>query len=61
MELLSKFLASEHSSARKGGALLPRLIDYEMLTGPDAKRTVGFGWFADGESFVSTAVDNIGA
>ena len=58
MELLSKFLASENPSAPKGGALLPRLIDYEMLTGPDGKRTVGFGWFAGGESFVSTAVGN---
>ncbi|OSD00329.1 hypothetical protein PYCCODRAFT_1437464 [Trametes coccinea BRFM310] len=46
MELLSKFLASENRSAPEGGALLPRLIDYELLTGEDGKRTVGFGWFA---------------
>ena len=50
MELLSKFLASENSGALKGGMLLPRLIDYELLTGQDGKRTVGFGWFAGGES-----------
>ncbi|KAI0631584.1 Saccharopine dehydrogenase-domain-containing protein [Trametes polyzona] len=46
MELLSKFLASENRSAPAEGALLPRLIDYELLTGEDGKRTVGFGWFA---------------
>ncbi|CDO70674.1 hypothetical protein BN946_scf184761.g12 [Trametes cinnabarina] len=46
MELLSKFLASENRSAPEGGTLLPRLIDYELLTGDDGKRTVGFGWFA---------------
>ncbi|KAI0819731.1 Saccharopine dehydrogenase-domain-containing protein [Trametes gibbosa] len=46
MELLSKFLASENRSALADGALLPRLIDYELLTGEDGKRTVGFGWFA---------------
>ncbi|RPD58275.1 hypothetical protein L226DRAFT_536764 [Lentinus tigrinus ALCF2SS1-7] len=46
MELLSKFLASENPGAPKDGSLLPRLIDYELLTGQDGKRTVGFGWFA---------------
>ncbi|TFK83565.1 hypothetical protein K466DRAFT_665741 [Polyporus arcularius HHB13444] len=46
MELLSKFLASENPGAPQDGSLLPRLIDYELLTGPDGKRTVGFGWFA---------------
>ncbi|KAI0665470.1 Saccharopine dehydrogenase-domain-containing protein [Trametes maxima] len=46
MELLSKFLASENGGAPERGALLPRLIDYELLTGEDGKRTVGFGWFA---------------
>ncbi|KAI0653120.1 Saccharopine dehydrogenase-domain-containing protein [Cubamyces menziesii] len=46
MELLSKFLASENRSAPENGSLLPRLIDYELLTGEDGKRTVGFGWFA---------------
>ena len=49
MELLSTFLASENPAAPEGGALLPRLIDYELLTGSDGKRTVGFGWFAGGE------------
>ncbi|TCD71109.1 hypothetical protein EIP91_000203 [Steccherinum ochraceum] len=39
MELLSKFLGPSE-------ALTPRLIDYELLTGEDGKRTVGFGWFA---------------
>ncbi|KIJ19435.1 hypothetical protein PAXINDRAFT_68974 [Paxillus involutus ATCC 200175] len=38
MELLSRFLGRDH--------LLPRLIDYELLIGPDGKRTVAFGWFA---------------
>ncbi|KAI0349833.1 hypothetical protein OH77DRAFT_1431672 [Trametes cingulata] len=46
MELLSKFLASENPNAPQDGTLLPRLIDYELLTGDDGKRTVGFGWFA---------------
>ncbi|TBU54781.1 Saccharopine dehydrogenase-domain-containing protein [Dichomitus squalens] len=46
MELLGKYLASENPHAVQGGALLPRLIDYELLTGEDGKRTVGFGWFA---------------
>ena len=47
MELLSKFLASENPTR---GDSLPTLIDYELLTGEDGKRTVGFGWFAGGES-----------
>ncbi|KAI0791367.1 Saccharopine dehydrogenase-domain-containing protein [Abortiporus biennis] len=38
MELLNKFLSN--------GALSPTLVDYELLIGPDGKRTVGFGWFA---------------
>ncbi|KAI0086800.1 Saccharopine dehydrogenase-domain-containing protein [Irpex rosettiformis] len=38
MELLSKFL--EH------GDLSPRLIDYELLTDEEGRRTVGFGWYA---------------
>ena len=53
MELLSKFLASENPAAPEGGALLPRLIDYELLTGSVGKRTVGFGWFAGGECLLS--------
>lgn len=47
MELLSKFL---HSDNPAGSSLPPRLIDYELLTGEDGKRTVGFGWFAGGMS-----------
>jgi alpha-aminoadipic semialdehyde synthase len=42
MELLSKFL--------QPGSLSPRLIDYELLTDEEGRRTVGFGWFAGGES-----------
>ena len=40
MELLSKFLGH--------GNLSPRLIDYELLTDEDGRRTVGFGWYAGG-------------
>lgn len=40
MELLSKFLGH--------GDLSPRLIDYELLTDEDGRRTVGFGWYAGG-------------
>ncbi|KAH8105477.1 Saccharopine dehydrogenase-domain-containing protein [Cristinia sonorae] len=39
MELLSKFLGPPNT-------LPPRLVDYELLTGEDGKRSVGFGWFA---------------
>lgn len=45
MQLLSKFL---QSPAVPEPHLLPRLIDYELLT-EAGKRTVGFGWFAGGE------------
>ncbi|KAI0698029.1 Saccharopine dehydrogenase-domain-containing protein [Cytidiella melzeri] len=38
MELLSKFLSPRKKS--------PRLIDYELLTDGEGRRTVGFGWFA---------------
>ena len=51
MELLAKFVAASqaHGGTPVGDpALLPRLIDYELLTGEDGKRTVGFGWFAGG-------------
>ncbi|KIJ67291.1 hypothetical protein HYDPIDRAFT_127170 [Hydnomerulius pinastri MD-312] len=41
MELLSRFLSQDPQRH-----LSPRLIDYELLTGRDGKRTVGFGWFA---------------
>ncbi|KAF8639309.1 hypothetical protein AX17_001590 [Amanita inopinata Kibby_2008] len=44
--LLSRFLTSSESSS-SSSQLLPRLIDYELLTDEsDGKRTVGFGWFA---------------
>ncbi|KAF8634324.1 hypothetical protein AX15_000984 [Amanita polypyramis BW_CC] len=43
--LLARFLAAE--SGTGSSELLPRLIDYELLTDEvDGKRTVGFGWFA---------------
>lgn len=41
MELLSKFLTPGDTS--------PRLIDYELLTDENGRRTVGFGWFAGGK------------
>ncbi|KAL5521969.1 hypothetical protein ACEPAF_1825 [Sanghuangporus sanghuang] len=48
--LLSKFLAeSEHgdnANANSNPSLLPTLIDWELLTNGEGKRTVGFGWFA---------------
>ena len=53
MELLSKFLHSDTTES----TLPPQLIDYELLTGGDGKRTVGFGWFAGGMlqlSFISS-------
>ncbi|KAJ7288450.1 Saccharopine dehydrogenase-domain-containing protein [Mycena rebaudengoi] len=41
--LLSKFLVND----RVPDPLMPRLIDYELLTNDtDGKRSVGFGWFA---------------
>ncbi|KAH9840769.1 Saccharopine dehydrogenase-domain-containing protein [Rhodofomes roseus] len=49
MELLSKYVSASHArggSPTEDPALLPRLVDYELLTGEDGKRTVGFGWFA---------------
>ena len=49
MELLAKFVAGEP-------APLPRLVDYELLTGEDGKRTVGFGWFAGGQCFALLTV-----
>ena len=49
MELLAKFMADEP-------APLPRLVDYELLTGEDGKRTVGFGWFAGGQSCFRASV-----
>ncbi|KAI6122567.1 Saccharopine dehydrogenase-domain-containing protein [Pisolithus croceorrhizus] len=42
MPLLSRFLGENNSQP----STLPRLIDYELLSGSDGKRTVGFGWFA---------------
>ncbi|KXN82807.1 Alpha-aminoadipic semialdehyde synthase, mitochondrial [Leucoagaricus sp. SymC.cos] len=51
--LLSQFVAPTdrvlgESAARfeKTMELWPRLIDYELLTNDEGKRTVGFGWFA---------------
>ncbi|KAH8995677.1 Saccharopine dehydrogenase-domain-containing protein [Lactarius akahatsu] len=48
--LLSRFLAGGGKYAdphlAEDGSLGARLIDYELLTGPDGKRTVAFGWHA---------------
>ena len=49
MELLSKFLNPPNSQA---DLQRPRLIDYELLTDEQGKRTVGFGWFAGGTLFI---------
>ncbi|KZS99758.1 uncharacterized protein LAESUDRAFT_765224 [Laetiporus sulphureus 93-53] len=49
MELLSKFVSSSHmpgGTITDKPTLLLRLLDYELLTGEDGKRTAGFGWFA---------------
>jgi alpha-aminoadipic semialdehyde synthase len=46
LPLLSCFLTGDSHEDKKG--LLPRLIDYELLTDNGGKRTVGFGWFAGG-------------
>lgn len=43
-ELLSKFVSP--SLSKDAEPIRPRLIDYELLTDEDGKRTVGFGWFA---------------
>lgn len=55
MPLLSRFLAGGEKHADPhltGDGSLPqleaRLIDYELLTGADGKRTVAFGWHAGG-------------
>lgn len=44
MPLLAQFLSSDLKEAQTK----PRLIDYELLTDEQGKRTVGFGWFAGG-------------
>ncbi len=51
MPLLSRFLhdPSTHGRDAKHAALLPTLVDWELLTDMDGKRTVGFGWYAGGE------------
>jgi alpha-aminoadipic semialdehyde synthase len=47
--LLARFVASEGTPKEaKMSSAFPRLIDYELLTDADGKRTVGFGWFAGG-------------
>ncbi|KAJ3534969.1 hypothetical protein NM688_g7045 [Phlebia brevispora] len=40
MVLLNQFLSPNNQETK------PRLIDYELLTDEQGKRTVGFGWFA---------------
>ncbi|KAL0579711.1 hypothetical protein V5O48_002275 [Marasmius crinis-equi] len=44
MPLLSAFL--KNPSEVNPNALLPTLIDYELLTNEDGRRTVAFGWYA---------------
>ncbi|KAG8912919.1 hypothetical protein FRC00_003491, partial [Tulasnella sp. 408] len=51
MPLLSRFVAGDGQSAQTS-KLLPRLVDYELLTGADGKRVVGFGWFAGAAGLV---------
>lgn len=52
--LLSQFaspsdgLSGSAAEFEKTLELWPRLIDYELLTNDQGKRTVGFGWFAGG-------------
>jgi alpha-aminoadipic semialdehyde synthase len=55
MPLLSRFLVGgdryadpKLSDDKSLPQLAARLIDYELLTGPDGKRTVAFGWHAGG-------------
>jgi alpha-aminoadipic semialdehyde synthase len=50
MPLLSRFLDGSPASPGQDPKLLPRLVDYELLCGPDGRRTVGFGWFAGGKT-----------
>ena len=45
MPLLARFVAPSSASAHTKQHF-PRLIDYELLTNDNGKRTVGFGWFA---------------
>lgn len=50
--LLSQFVAPTNGSLASASSmegnlgLWPRLMDYELLTNEEGKRTVGFGWFA---------------
>ncbi|KAG5340357.1 hypothetical protein C0989_002087 [Termitomyces sp. Mn162] len=54
MPLLAKFVVQKGRRTPNAG-LIPRIVDYEMLTDESGKRTVGFGWFAGGtRHFLST-------
>lgn len=44
MPLLSKFTHSQQGNANSNAGA--RLIDYELLTDLNGKRTVAFGWYA---------------
>ena len=48
MPLLAKFLNTEHTA---NGDLLPTLLDWELFTDENGKRTCGFGWYAGGNSY----------
>jgi alpha-aminoadipic semialdehyde synthase len=45
MPLLARFVAPS-SASDQSKQRFPRLVDYELLTDENGKRTVGFGWFA---------------
>lgn len=52
--LLSRFLDSQSYTSRlectkAPSSLLPTLIDWELITDDNEKRTVGFGWYAGGK------------
>lgn len=49
MGLLSRFITGHDKNMKQVSDLIPRLVDYELLTETEGgKRTVGFGWFAGG-------------
>lgn len=59
--LLSRFLHGSDSRTATPDAshLLPSLIDWELLTDANGKRTVGFGWYAGGMLNLFAHSDNL--
>jgi len=55
MPLLSTFLS--HPSQKD--EVYPRLVDYELLTDSQGKRTIGFGWYAGGECLLCLLLGTI--